>query len=582
MAYPFKQIEAKWQAHWEAKATFRTPRTSIRPDRSTTSSTCSPIRPAPGCTSATRRATPPPTSSRATSACAASTCCTRWAGTRSACRPSSTRSRPARTRASRRERNIETFPRQIKSLGFSLRLGPRGRHDRPGYYQWTQWIFLQARSRRGLRPTQATRRCAGELVPGAAAPCSRTRRSSTARASAAATRCVRRPLRQWMLRITALRRPAARGPRRRSIGPSRIKEMQRELDRPQRRGARSTSRSTDHADADSRLHHAPGHAVRRDLHGARARAPARRRCITTPEQRAAVKTYRRSSGAQERPASAPSWRRRRPASSPARTRSIRSNGETIPIWIADYVLGELRHRRDHGRARRRTSATASSPRASSCRSSAPCSRRRGLDATKRLARRRRRDQQRLPQRPEHRGGQGRKMIDWLEREAAQASARVNYKLRDWLFSRQRYWGEPFPIAARSRTASRRLVGRARAAGRAARAGGLQADRHARAAAREGRRRGSRRRRANRQDGAPRDEHDAAVGRVVLVLPALHRSDERHAAFVDPEAETYWLPVDLYVGGAEHAVLHLLYARFWHKVLFDRRPSCRRPSRSRSS
>ena len=41
------------------------------------------------------------------------------------------------------------------------------------------------------------------------------------------------------------------------------------------------------------------------------------------------------------------------------------------------------------------------------------------------------------------------------------------------------------------------------------------------------------------------------------------------AFCDPEKEQYWMPVDLYVGGAEHAVLHLLYTRFWHKVLFDR-------------
>ena len=41
------------------------------------------------------------------------------------------------------------------------------------------------------------------------------------------------------------------------------------------------------------------------------------------------------------------------------------------------------------------------------------------------------------------------------------------------------------------------------------------------------------------------------------------------AFCDPQKEKYWMPVDLYVGGAEHAVLHLLYSRFWHKVLFDR-------------
>ena len=58
-----------------------------------------------------------------------------------------------------------------------------------------------------------------------------------------------------------------------------------------------------------------------------------------------------------------------------------------------------------------------------------------------------------------------------------------------------------------------------------------------------------------------------MGGLVLVLLALHRSDNDRA-LVDPAKERYWMPVDLYVGGAEHAVLHLLYARFWHKVLYD--------------
>ena len=176
------------------------------------------------------------------------------------------------------------------------------------------------------------------------------------------------------------------------------------------------------------------------------------------------------------------------------------------------------------------------------------------------------------------------MIQWLEASGLGAR-RVTYKLRDWLFSRQRYWGEPFPIVydedglpialpesmlpvelpemtdfrpqpQRTRT-SDPVPPLARAAG-------------------WGERRAGPRRRAR---GVPaRAEHDAAVGRLVLVLPALPRPGQR-PAFVDPAVERYWMVpagrgdagdggVDLYVGGVEHAVLHLLYARFWHKVLYD--------------
>ena len=164
-----------------------------------------------------------------------------------------------------------------------------------------------------------------------------------------------------------------------------------------------------------------------------------------------------------------------------------------------------------------------------------------------------------------------KMIAWLEAEG-HGTPTVEYRLRDWLFSRQRYWGEPFPIL--------HVLG---------------------------------------EDGEPTGEIlTVPVDELPVALPQIDEykptadgrpplaraedewlvvelADGRRARretntmpqwagscwyflrYIDarndsapysPEAEKYWMPVDLYIGGVEHAVLHLLYARFWHKVLYD--------------
>ncbi len=157
-----------------------------------------------------------------------------------------------------------------------------------------------------------------------------------------------------------------------------------------------------------------------------------------------------------------------------------------------------------------------------------------------------------------------KIIAWLE-EKKIGARRVNYKLRDWLFSRQRYWGEPFPVL-HGPDGERVTV----PVGELPLIPPDLED--------------------FKPTGTPEGPLSKATDwvhveiggkpftRETNTMPQwagscwyfLRYIDPKNAtAFADPEKLKYWLPVDLYVGGAEHAVLHLLYARFWHKVLYDR-------------
>jgi leucyl-tRNA synthetase len=157
-----------------------------------------------------------------------------------------------------------------------------------------------------------------------------------------------------------------------------------------------------------------------------------------------------------------------------------------------------------------------------------------------------------------------KITDWLQQKG-QGRKSINYKLRDWLFSRQRYWGEPFPIL---HTEDGRITG------------------------------------ISEQElplklpvvddyqptgtGEPPLAHvpdwvnitmpdGSKAKRETNTMPQWAGScwyylryldPGNHRQSCDPEKEKYWMPVDLYIGGAEHAVLHLLYSRFWHKFLYD--------------
>jgi leucyl-tRNA synthetase len=163
-----------------------------------------------------------------------------------------------------------------------------------------------------------------------------------------------------------------------------------------------------------------------------------------------------------------------------------------------------------------------------------------------------------------------KITQWLE-ERGVGKAKINFKLRDWLFSRQRYWGEPFPIL-HTKDGSVHTVNESDLPVELPEITDYKP------------------KPLSDEDTDPQPplsraddswkyiEKDGVIySREFNTMPQWAGScwyylryidPHNHSKFVDESKEKYWMPVDLYVGGAEHSVLHLLYARFWHKVLYD--------------
>ena len=530
------------------------------------------------------------------------------------------------------EQNIATFKRQIKSLGFSYDWSREVDTTDPQYFRWTQWIFLQLYNSwfnpqtnkaepietlpypPELQSGQASRLPAAGVPPAELERKRRAYRDSKrlayvteapvwwceqlgtvlaneevvdGKSEVGGFPVVRKPMRQWMLRITAYAERLLAGPRTRLTGATRSRRCSAtgsgaakgaEVDfaiaecgvrsaecengirvfttRPDTLfGATYMVLAPEHKLVDA--HHHPG-AARRRSRPTRPRSPRR----ATSNAR--------------------SWPRRRPASSPAPTPSTRSTGRRYPIWIADYVLisygtGAIMAVPGHDTRDFEFATKFNLPIVQVVEPPAGTDwhgyvedgiavNSAGADISI----------SGLPT-PEAK----RKITAWLEAKGL-GKKTINYKLRDWLFSRQRYWGEPFPIVWKTgpdgqpyhealpesalpllAAAARRLQAHAR--------------RPAAARAREGLGEPARRLEA-------RDQHHAAMGRQLLVLPALPGCSTTTAPSAAPRpSATGWAPthhgttqprspttpgVDLYVGGTEHAVLHLLYARFWHKVLFD--------------
>ena len=450
-------------------------------------------------------------------------------------------------------KNIETFKRQLQSLGLDYDWSREIDTTDPGYVRWTQWIFGKLYEK-GLAylaevpvnwcPALGTVLANEEVQDG--------------KSERGGHPVVRIPLRQWMLRITAYAD--------RLIEdldevdwPEPIKKMQREwVGRSE--GARIffdlaeashekievfTTRP-DTLFGATYMVLAPEHAFIQD--------------ITTDEQRLAVEAYVDEVGRRSERARISDVGKKTGVFTGAY--AIHPvTGNRLPIWIADYVLATYgtgaimavpaHDTRDYEFAKTFQLPIMEVVSGGDVSESAFVGE--GINVNSDFL-----DGLPTVEAKSH-------MNSWLE-EHQKGSRAVSYKLRDWLFSRQRYWGEPFPVI-HLEDGTTKLV--------------PESDLPVLL--------------PELEDFRPSGEFEPPLARVrnwvevidpetkskalrdANTMPQWAGSCWYYLRFCDPgnqkeswsaEAENYWMPVDLYVGGAEHAVLHLLYSRFWHKVLYD--------------
>jgi len=458
--------------------------------------------------------------------------------------------------------NVANFRRQMKRIGLSYDWEREVDTTDPGYYKWTQWIFLKL-FERGLAyvaevpvnwcSALGTVLANEEVVDG--------------KSELGGFDVVRRPMRQWVLKITAY---AERLLEDLELvdWPASTLEMQKNW----------IGRSTG-ADVDFPLEGVNGKlrifTTRPDtLFGATYMVLAPEHplvpALTTAPHRAAVEAYQEATARKSDLQRAELAKEKTGVFTGSHAVNP-VNGERLPIWIADYVLmsygtGAImavpgHDQRDWEFARAfdlpirevvsggdlEQEAFVAIEQGTVVNSTTPDGSF-SIDGLK----------------PDEAIG---KITGWLERTGKGQGA-VHYKLRDWLFSRQRYWGEPFPIVW--------VDGVPRALPEEMLPVRLPETTEFKPAA-TGERPESPL--ANLTDWIRTT--DSATGKPALretnTMPQWAGSCWYYLRFldpgndrmlVDPAREKYWMPVDLYVGGAEHAVLHLLYARFWHKVLYD--------------
>lgn len=450
------------------------------------------------------------------------------------------------------KKNIETFRRQINSLGFSYDWNREVNTTDPEYYKWTQWIFTKLYEK-GLAyeaevavnwvPELGTVIANEEVIDG--------------KSERGGYDVIRKPMRQWMLKITAYA-DRLLDDLEELDWPESIKEMQRNwIGRSV--GANVTFKV---ADTDKEF---TVFTTRPDtLFGATYAVMAPElplvKEITTPEQMAAVESYIEQA-AKKSDLNRTDLAKEKTGVFTGAYAINPVNNKKIPIWIADYVLASYgtgaimavpaHDDRDFEFAK--TFDLEIIPVLA------------GGDVTKAPFTE---DGEHINS--EFLNGLNKqeaidKMVAWLE-EHGVGKKEVSYRLRDWLFSRQRYWGEPIPIihwgdGTTTALSEEELPLRLPKADNIKPSGTGESPL------------------ANITDWVNVvDEKTGLKGRrETNTMPQWAGSSWYFLRYVDPhnkqaladyEKLKQWLPVDIYIGGAEHAVLHLLYARFWHKFLYD--------------
>ena len=449
-------------------------------------------------------------------------------------------------------KNIETFKRQIKSLGFSYDWDREINTTDPDYYKWTQWIFLKLYEK-GLAymdeipvnwcPALGTVLANEEVIDG--------------KSERGGHPVIRKPMRQWILKITAYADRLIEDLEELDW-PESIKDMQRNwIGRSEGASVNFSIEGTDKAFT--------VFTTRPDtLFGATYAVLSPEHPlveeITTEAQKAQVEEYKQSIQSKSDLERTELSKEKTGVFTGAYAVNP-ANGEKIPVWIADYVL------MSYG-----TGAIMA----------VPAHDERDYEFAKKFD---------LPIREvvaggdiekEAYAGEGehvnsdflnglkkeeaiQKMIEWLE-EKGIGEKKITYRLRDWNFSRQRYWGEPIPIihwedGTMSAVPESELPLVLPKTSEIKPSGTGESplaiiDEWVNVTDPETGRKGRRETNTMPQ----------WAGSCWYFLRYIDPKNPE--AIADPEKLKHWLPVDTYIGGAEHAVLHLLYARFWHKFLYD--------------